>query len=526
MNFLLTRRSVLLSLIAGAAVAPVFAQTSRVAAPEVFHVSPPPAVSPHDKAVGMISKAIVYLRASQDKKTGGWCIQEGAPVFPAITGLVVQGMLMEPGIGDDDATVQQAVKFMLDSQQQDGGIYAGLLPSYNTAICLTALAKVNSPPQVVDARKRALEFLRTIQYGEGAAVYEEMQETAQKVDKDHPYYGGFGYGNHGRPDMSNTTFAVEAMHAMQLPDNDPAYQRAIVFLQRCQMQEAAGGKGVNDRAYAKGSTQGGFIYSTSVNKDNIGIGQSPAGEVAEDLSGGPGLAATIVLKQKGPDGKPVTLTRAQIIERIEAREQIDAHREIAGLGRRFVIVFGQTSDGERANAFSIRADVQVEGSFTSMLGMAFADVLDNAKDVVVTKVDSWNGIPRHRAYGTMTYAGLKSYLYAGLSKTDPRVQAARGWIGENYTLEYNPGGMGTDGLYYYYLMFSRTFDALGDQMVAVRTADGKQEQRDWAKDLIDHLATLQNEDGSFRSVDDRWMESNPVLITAYSLIALESAARE
>ena len=38
-------------------------------------------------------------------------------------------------------------------------------------------------------------------------------------------------------------------------------------------------------------------------------------------------------------------------------------------------------------------------------------------------------------------------------------------------------------------------------------------------DLVDRLAGLQSEDGSFRSVDDRWMEDNPLLITAYSLLA-------
>ena len=79
-------------------------------------------------------------------------------------------------------------------------------------------------------------------------------------------------------------------------------------------------------------------------------------------------------------------------------------------------------------------------------------------------------------------------------------------------------------MYYYYLMFARTYDAVGDRMVPVQTDNGTVEH-DWAKDLIDQLATLQNDDGSFRSVDDRWMENNPVLITAYSLIALQCAAR-
>ena len=50
-----------------------------------------------------------------------------------------------------------------------------------------------------------------------------------------------------------------------------------------------------------------------------------------------------------------------------------------------------------------------------------------------------------------------------------------------------------------------------------------QNERDWANDLIAKMGELQNEDGSFRSIDDRWMENNPVLITAYSLIALQHA---
>lgn len=44
-----------------------------------------------------------------------------------------------------------------------------------------------------------------------------------------------------------------------------------------------------------------------------------------------------------------------------------------------------------------------------------------------------------RSAGSMTYAGLKSFLYAGVSKEDPRVQGALGWIRAHYTLDENPG---------------------------------------------------------------------------------------
>ena len=54
----------------------------------------------------------------------------------------------------------------------------------------------------------------------------------------------------------------------------------------------------------------------------------------------------------------------------------------------------------------------------------------------------------------------------------------------------------------------------------VATEDGSTREANWADDLIDRLAELQNEDGSFRSVNDRWMENDPVLITAYAMVAL------
>ena len=39
----------------------------------------------------------------------------------------------------------------------------------------------------------------------------------------------------------------------------------------------------------------------------------------------------------------------------------------------------------------------------------------------------------------MTYAGLKSMIYAGLKQDDVRVKAAVGYIAKNYTVDENPG---------------------------------------------------------------------------------------
>jgi squalene-hopene/tetraprenyl-beta-curcumene cyclase len=142
-------------------------------------------------------------------------------------------------------------------------------------------------------------------------------------------------------------------------------------------------------------------------------------------------------------------------------------------------------------------------------------------------LDDGTKVSRLRAYGSMTYAGFKSYVYAGLKKDDPRVQAAIEWIGRNYTLKENPGA-GEDGLYYYYVVFARAMQAHGEPTVRVVSADGATQERRWAKDLVAQLATLQEPDGSFRPTKDgaRWMEDNKVLITAYSLIALEAAQQD
>jgi len=125
---------------------------------------------------------------------------------------------------------------------------------------------------------------------------------------------------------------------------------------------------------------------------------------------------------------------------------------------------------------------------------------------------------RLRAYGSMTYAGFKSFAYAQLPEDDLRVRAAWRWIRSNYTLEENPG-IGSDGYYYYLLTFARALDAHGRATVPLEGGG----EANWANDLIDTLEQMQQPDGGFRAVDDRWMEDDRVLITAYALVALGEA---
>jgi squalene-hopene/tetraprenyl-beta-curcumene cyclase len=127
-----------------------------------------------------------------------------------------------------------------------------------------------------------------------------------------------------------------------------------------------------------------------------------------------------------------------------------------------------------------------------------------------------------RSYGSMTYAGLKSMIYAGLSKDDQRVKAAWAWISKNYTVDENPGmsfngpEAAKGGLFYYYMTMARALHAYGEPMIA----DANGNQHDWRIDLTTKLASLQAADGSFKG-DRKWMEDNAVLATSYVALALE-----
>ncbi len=121
-----------------------------------------------------------------------------------------------------------------------------------------------------------------------------------------------------------------------------------------------------------------------------------------------------------------------------------------------------------------------------------------------------------RSLGGMTYGGLKSFLYAGVSKDDPRVQAAVNWIRRHYTLKENPG-MGEAGLYYYYHTFAKAMDALGED----RFADSTGKKHDWRRELFETLRSRQQADGSWRNTGDQTFgESDPNLATAFAIMSL------
>jgi squalene-hopene/tetraprenyl-beta-curcumene cyclase len=178
---------------------------------------------------------------------------------------------------------------------------------------------------------------------------------------------------------------------------------------------------------------------------------------------------------------------------------------------------GETNDSEDLIA-RLRAAGYVIGEDGGMVYAPFPPEKNKP-----SPVENEDGTRTMRSYGSMTYEGLKTYLYAGLTREDPRVEAAMRWVRANYTVERHPGfefdrtpRAGDTGLYYYYLAMARALDAYGER--PLRLEDGG--EADWVADLVSALLRRQRENGSWFNENPRWWEDDPVLVTAYALHAL------
>lgn len=349
------------------------------------------------KVAGALDKALAYLESTQ-RPDGGWQgVHEDSD--PAITSLVAQCFAPHPKYGPDHPIVRRAVRFVLDYQRDDGGIYDPQLgfANYTTSVALMMMASLDSPALTKPIRE-AQRYLKSNQWTEG-----KTDPDGQRIDTGHPYYGGAGYDSRKRPDLSNTQMMIEALHASGLPKDDPTYQRALRFISRCQMRSQT-----NDMPFARGAEDGGFIYSPANN------GESKAG--------------TVELEQ----------------------------------------------------------------------------------DTFL------------RSYGSMTYAGFKSMLYADVDRDDPRVRAAWEWIRAYYTLDSNPNmpeKHSLEGIYYYYHIFAKALRAWGEEELV----DAEGRGHNWRAELAAELLERQHADGSWVNLADRWYEGNPNLVTAYAVLALQAA---
>jgi squalene-hopene/tetraprenyl-beta-curcumene cyclase len=176
---------------------------------------------------------------------------------------------------------------------------------------------------------------------------------------------------------------------------------------------------------------------------------------------------------------------------------------------------------ESNDLLKIGVDVQVsdDGGFMYDPGLS-----ENKSEIKVLP----NGKRQLASYASMTYAGLMSLIHARIARDDPRVQAACKWIRTHYTLDENYG-LGTrknpkkaqQGLFYYYHVFAKAMEAYGEPVIVTE----KGMRRVWARDLLERLVTLQKPEGFWVNEEARWYESDALLVTAYSLLAMNTALR-
>jgi squalene-hopene/tetraprenyl-beta-curcumene cyclase len=328
----------------------------------------------------MVSRAVEFFRTKAQAPDGSFSAAAG----PGITALVATA-IMKNGRSADEPFIAKSLKYLEQFIESDGGLNkaGSKYRNYETCLAILAFKEANKGGRYDALLKKADAFVKTEQWDEG-----------EGKDRSDPNFGGAGYGSKSRPDLSNTSFLIEALKATGNSADSEAIKRALVFVSRCQNLESD----KNTTPFAAKNPDGGFYYT-------------PA-------AGGESFA-------------------------------------------------GKTADG---------------------------------------------GL---RSYGSMTYAGLKSMIYAGVGPEDPRVKAAVKWIQMNYDVRSNPG-MGEAGLYYYLHMFAKALDAVGQAQIV----DDKGVKHDWKAELRTELAKAQRDDGAWVNKTARWMEGDANLVTAYALLAL------
>lgn len=322
-----------------------------------------------------------FLRTSQ-AADGTFSAQAG----PGLTALAVTAALRN-GVPVDDPLVAKGLAALEGFRKPDGGVYGnGRLKNYETCIAILAFNEANADKRYAKLLADANAFVRGLQFG---AAGDKPQSDV--------WYGGAGYSGPERPDLSNTAFLLDALHALGAEGEDESIQRALAFVSRCQNLDSK----FNDTKFAGLVNDGGFYYM--IPTENV-----------------------------DPDND----------DRVTAN---------GGL----------------------------------------------------------------RSYGSMTYAGFKSLVYAGLTEDDPRTKAALDWIGHNYSVTENPG-QGDAGLYYYYHTFAAALHAAG--MNEIADADGQ--KHNWRTDLAAELARRQADDGSWTNENRQWFENDKNLATSFALLAL------
>jgi squalene-hopene/tetraprenyl-beta-curcumene cyclase len=261
----------------------------------------------------------------------------------------------------------------------------------------------------------------------------------------------------------NTAVCMTALHALGDPTLTPIVLKARTFMADSQIESGD-------------DTDGGFGYSRTTHFVHADLQNTAMAMQAMRLTAG--------VEDSRPKG--------------ETRADLDWKRTVAFLER----LQNKPSAGEEnAGGMTYAAGGSIFGS-------------SKAKDGTVVL----------RSSGTMTYAGLLSMIYADMARDDHRVRSAFDWATRHWTLDENPG-VGPSGLYFYYHVMSRALCAFGADSIPVKDRGSV----NWRAEYVAKLVAAQRKDdapdqGFWVNKDsNRFWEGNPVLVTAYCIMGLQSA---
>jgi len=332
------------------------------------------------------------------------------------------------------------------------------------------------------------------------------------------------WGEPGKPDAGITAMALGALLATPAPREEPvqkAIDAGLAWLVSLQQADGSIHQGkvanyVTSAAVMALAADGREAHRAALLRARdwlVALQLGPEDNYAEDhpYYGGIGYGSS-----ERPD-----LSNLQMALEALSAAGLDKDHEAFRRSLRFL---------ERCQNRSERNDVQIpEGGKVVVSGddggSAYAPGQSMAGYI---ELEGGRKIPR--SYGSMTYALLKSYIFAGVPKDDPRVKAAFEWLRRNYTLDVNPGFEASEdpsaafqGLFYYFSTMARTLEVAGEANIV----DARGESRSWRKDLAGRLVAIQRkDDGSWLNENSpRWYEGNPILATSYALLALGSCVR-
>ncbi len=204
--------------------------TARVDAGTAKPALPPHAAPGRDPSVAL-EAAWHFLHERQRGGTFGLELPGWEGPEPGVTAMCLSATaILADRLGQPRPEwFADGLDYLVGLQQEDGAIMQIGLDVYTTSVALDALL-AGGRPEDAPVIERARRFLLAAQADEGEGYLSE----------DDPHYGGIGYGNDERPDLSNTHMAIEAAARAGTPSTDPFYAKALVFLERCHNTGEAG----------------------------------------------------------------------------------------------------------------------------------------------------------------------------------------------------------------------------------------------------------------------------------------------